>query len=80
MDARSDAALDELAAETIGWPGRPMVLADPIVEHETPRESGGGVAKLAATLIVAGSWCYGARFRGTSSRPVGRPGYRKESE
>jgi hypothetical protein len=80
MDAISDAMLDELAAAVLGSPGRLAVPADPIARPETHQEPGKGLAKWAATLIVAGSWGHRTRSRGVTSRPVGRPGYRKESE
>jgi hypothetical protein len=75
----SDALLDELAA-AVGSPGRLAVPADPIARPETPQEPGKGLAKLAATLIVTGSWSHRARFRGVTSQKAGRPCERKESE
>jgi hypothetical protein len=80
MGAISDALLDELAAAAVGSPGRLAVPADAIARPETPPEPGNGLAKWAATLIVAGSWGHRARFRRFTSRPAGRPRYRKESE
>jgi hypothetical protein len=80
MDAISDAMLDELAAAAVGSPGRRAVPADPIARPETPQEPGAGRETLAATLIGAGSWVHRARFRGVTSRPVGRLRERKESE
>jgi hypothetical protein len=79
MDAISDALLDELAA-VVGSPGNLAVPADPIARPETPPEPGQGLAKLAATLIVTSPWAYRARFRGITSRQVGRPRERKELE
>jgi hypothetical protein len=77
--SRFDAAPGELAA-AIGW-RRPMaVLGDPIVWPADPREPGEALAKLAATLIVAGSWGHRAGFRGITSRPAERPRERKQSE
>jgi hypothetical protein len=80
MDSFSEAVLDELAAAAVGRPGRPIIPADPIARPETPPEPGKGLAKLAATLIVAGSWGHLGRFRGVTSRRAGRPRERKESE
>jgi hypothetical protein len=79
-DSLSDAVLDELAAAAVGWPGRPIIPADPIVVRESPRELAGGLEKLAATLVVAGSWGQCVRFRGVASRPAGRLRDRKGSE
>jgi hypothetical protein len=80
IDTISDRLLDELAAAVVGPPGRPVVPADPIARPETSQQPGNVLAKLAATLIVAGSWGHSARFRGVTSRPPGRPRDRKESE
>jgi hypothetical protein len=80
MDSISDALLDELIAAAVESPGRLAVPADPIARPETPPEPGKDLAKLAATLIVAGSWGYRARFRGVTSRPAGRRRGRKELE
>jgi hypothetical protein len=80
MDAMSDAMLDDLAAAVVGWPGRPAVPADPIARPEASREPAEGLARLAATLIVAGSWSHRARFRGATRRQAGRPRYRKRSD
>jgi hypothetical protein len=80
MDTMSDGWLDELAAAVVVSSGRVAVPADPITRPETPPEPDKGLAKLAATLIVAGSWSHRARFRGATSRHAGRPGYHKESE
>jgi hypothetical protein len=80
MDAISDSLLDELAAVAIGWPGRRIIPAEPIARPEMPQEPGEGLAQLAATLVVAGSWAHRARFRGVTSRPAGRPRDRKGSE
>jgi hypothetical protein len=79
-DSFSDAVLDELAAEAVGLAGHRPVPADPIARLEPPPEPGKGLAKLAATLIVAGLWGHPARFRGATSRPAGRPRSRKDSE
>jgi hypothetical protein len=76
----SDAVLDELAAAAIGLPGRMAVPADPFIRQERPREPGKGLAKWAATLIVAGSWGHRGRSRGVTSRRAGRPREREESE
>jgi hypothetical protein len=72
MDAISDSVLDELAVAVVGSPGR-LAAADPIARPETPREPGKGLAKWAATLIVAGSWGQRARFQGVTIRLAGRP-------
>jgi hypothetical protein len=80
MDAISDSVLDELAAAVIGSAGRVAVPADPIARPETPPARGKGLAKLAATLIVAGSWGHRARFRGVTSRPAVKLRERKQSE
>jgi hypothetical protein len=80
MDTISDAVLDELAAAAVGWHGGLAVPADRIARPETPPEPGKGLAELAATLILTGSWGHLARFRGVMSRRAGRPRERKESE
>jgi hypothetical protein len=67
----SDAAPDELAVVAVGWTAPSVVPADPIVVQERPRESAGGLAKLAATLIVAGSRGYRAHSRGVTRRKDG---------
>jgi hypothetical protein len=72
--------LDELAAAAVGSLGRLAVPTDPFARPETPQEPGKGLAKWAATLIVAGSWGHRARSRGVTRRPAGRPRERKESE
>jgi hypothetical protein len=61
---RTYAVLDELAVAVVGSPGRQIVRADAIVSQETPRQSGGGLAKLAVTLIAAVSRAHRARSRG----------------
>jgi hypothetical protein len=76
MGAVSDAVLDELAAAVVGSPGRLAVPTDPIARPETRPEPAQGLAKLAATLIVAGSWGHRARFRGATRRRAGRPLFR----
>jgi hypothetical protein len=80
MDSISDALLDELAVAAIGLACRLPVPADSIARPESPQESGKGLAKLAATLIFAGSWGHRAHSRGVTSGPVGRPRYRKDPE
>jgi hypothetical protein len=60
-----DSVLEGLAAEVDGWTA---VLADPIAAPVTRPGHSGGPARLAATLIVAGSWGYRARSRGITSR------------
>jgi virginiamycin B lyase len=80
MDAMCDSVLDELAAATVGWPGLMAVPVDPVARPAAPPEPSVGLAKLAATLIVAGSWGHCGRFRGVTSRPAGRPRYRKDPE
>jgi hypothetical protein len=73
MGALSDAVLDELAAAVVGSPRRLDVRSDPIARPETAQQPGTSLTKLAATLIVAGSWGYRARSRGVASRgPEGR--------
>jgi hypothetical protein len=67
----SDAVLDELAAEAVGLLGRAAVPHNSIARAQTPRQRGAGLAGLAATLIVAGSWGRRARFRGASGRRAG---------
>jgi hypothetical protein len=76
----SDVVLDGLAAAVAGSPARLAVPADPIARPESPPEPGKGLTKLAVTLVVAGSWCHRARFPGVTSRPAGRPRYRKDPE
>jgi hypothetical protein len=76
----SGAVLDELSAEVVGWLGRGAVPGDSTARLVRPRQPGAGLAGLAATLIVAGSWSHRARFRGVTRRQAGRPRYRKDSE
>jgi hypothetical protein len=76
---RSDVTPDERAA-AVGWRKPMAVPGDPIARPANPREPGVALAKLAATLIVAGSWGHRARFRGVMSRSAGRPRDQKESE
>jgi hypothetical protein len=76
----SDVVLDGLAAAVVGSTARLGVPADPIARPETPPEPGKGLAKLAVTLVVAGSWGHRARFRRVTSQPAERPRYRKDSE
>ncbi len=64
MDSLSDTVLDELAADAVGWPGRTAVSSGPIARPAPSPEPGGGLTKLAATLIVAGSRGYLARSGG----------------
>jgi hypothetical protein len=78
MDSISEAWLDALAAAAAGLPGRPTVHADPIARAGSPQEPDEGLVKLAATLIVAGSWGYRALSRGAVSRRAGRPRDRKD--
>jgi RHS repeat-associated protein len=80
MDVISDAMLDELAAAVVRSPCRLAVSADSIARPECPPEPGKGLAKLAATLIVAGTWCHRDRFRRVTTRPARTLRYRKESE
>jgi hypothetical protein len=80
MDSISDALLDELAAAAVGLACRLPVPTDSIARPETPQEPDNGLAKLAATLIVAGSWVHRGRFRGVTSWAAGRPRYRKDPE
>jgi hypothetical protein len=80
MDSISDALLDELAAAAVGLAGRLAVPVDPVARPAAPLEPGAGLMKLAATLIVAGSWGHRGRFRGVTSRPAGTPLYRKDPE
>jgi hypothetical protein len=80
VDTISEALLEELPAAAVGSPGRLAVPADPIVRLETPQEPGKGLARLAATLIVAFSWDHRARFRGVTSRQARRPRCRKDAE
>jgi len=72
------AALDELAAEAVGWPGRTDVPADPGAPPVTRPGPSGSLTRLAVTLVVAGSWGGRARFRGVTSRQAGRPRDSKE--
>jgi hypothetical protein len=82
MDAMSDSVLDELVAAAVGWSGVMAVPVDPVARPAAPPEPGAGLAKLAATLIVAGSWGHRGRFRDiTRARgPARRPRYRKDPE
>jgi hypothetical protein len=80
MDTMSDRWLDEVAAAVVRSAGRVAVPADPIARSETPPGPGAGLARLAATLVVAGSWGHRPRFRRVTSRQAGRPRERKESE
>jgi hypothetical protein len=80
IDSISEVWFDELAAAAVGLPGLPTVTADPIARAGSPQEPDEGLVKLAATLIVAGSWGYRARFRGAMSRGAGRPRDRKDLE
>jgi hypothetical protein len=80
IDSISDALLDELAAAAVGLAGGRPVPADPIARPETPREPREGMAHLAATLIVAGSWAHRARFRRPTIRQARTPRYRQDSE
>jgi hypothetical protein len=80
MDSISDGLTDELAAAALGLAGRLAVPADSIAGPETPREPHDVLAKLAATLIVAGSWAHRGRFRSVTSRQAGRPRYRNDPE
>jgi hypothetical protein len=79
-DSPPDALLDDLAADAVGFPGRLPIAVDAITRSEIMPERGEGLAKLAAILVVAGSWGYRAHFRGVTSWPAGTPRYRKESE
>jgi hypothetical protein len=74
----ADTVLDELGAEAIGWPGWAAVPGDSTARPVPPHEPGAGLAGLATTLIVPGSRGHRARFRGVTSRPAGRPRYRKD--
>lgn len=65
--------LAELAAEAVGWPGRMAVSADPIAPPATRPGPAGGPARLAAALVVAGSWAHRARLRAATSRRAERP-------
>jgi hypothetical protein len=71
-DAISDVVLDELATSAVRLPVRLAVSVDSIVRTEPSQEPGERLAKLAATLIVAGSWGHRARFGGVTSRQAGR--------
>jgi hypothetical protein len=80
MDSISDASLDEVAAAAVGSSVRLPVPADPIARPEPPPEPGKDLARLAATVIVAGSWGHRARFRAVTSRQAGRPRDRQDSQ
>jgi hypothetical protein len=79
-DSITDALLGDWAVAAVGLAGRVALPADSIVRREEPQEPRDVLAKLAATLIVAGSWGHRARFRGVTSGPAGRLRYRKEPE
>jgi hypothetical protein len=66
--AFADTVLDELAAEAIGLPSRGGIPGDNTARPAPPREPGAGLAGLAATLIVTGSWGFRARFRSIRRR------------
>ena len=76
----SDAVFDEPAAKAIGWPGRVAVPVDPSSDRRHREHPGEALPRLAAALILAGSWGHRARFRGVTSRRAGRPPEGKESE
>jgi hypothetical protein len=80
MDSIPDALTDERAAAAFGSAGRLAVPVDPAARPAAPAEPGAGLAKLAATLIVAGSWGHRGRFRGVMSRPSGKLRCRKDPE
>jgi hypothetical protein len=71
-DAISDVVRDGQATSAVRLPVRLTVPVDSIVRTEPSQEPGERLAKLAATLIVAGSWGHRARFGGVTSRQAGR--------
>jgi hypothetical protein len=79
-DAMYDSVLDELVAAAVGWSGLMAVPVDPVARPAALPEPGAGLAKLAATLIVAGSWAHRGRFRDFTRGPARRPRYRKDPE
>jgi hypothetical protein len=80
MHAISDVVIDEVATSAVRLPKSLAIPFDLIVRSETPQEASGGLAKLAAILIVAGSWGHRARFRGVTSRQGVRPREPKKSQ
>jgi hypothetical protein len=80
VDAMCDSELDELAAAAVGWPGLMAAPVDPVARPAAPREPVGGLAKLAATLIVASSWVHRGGLRGVRSGQAGRPRLGKDPE
>jgi hypothetical protein len=79
-DSRSNAPRDDLAAAAVGLAGRLPASVDPNARPETRQERDNAVAKLAATLIVAGSCAFGARYRGVRSWQSRRPRERRAPE